>query len=81
MITFGGISGHDVNWYTPAFQAGVPTAAEQAFLFGTGVGNTVYEQFSAEAYITGDLFALPAGNVGAVLGVLYQEDSIDDTPS
>ena len=71
----------DVNWYTPAFQAGVPTAAEQAFLFGTGVGNTVYEQFSAEAYITGDLFALPAGNVGAVLGVLYQEDSIDDTPS
>jgi iron complex outermembrane receptor protein len=81
MTSYRNIPCVDVNWYTPEFQAGMPTAAERAFLFGVSVGNTIYEQFSAEAYVTGDLFALPAGNVGAVLGVLYQEDSIDDTPS
>jgi iron complex outermembrane receptor protein len=41
-------------------------------------GNTVYEQLSFEGYVTGDIFQLPADPVGAVLGALHQEDSIDD---
>ncbi|MEZ6030298.1 MAG: TonB-dependent receptor [Hyphomonadaceae bacterium] len=78
---YRGIPCVDINWYTPEFMAGQFTDEEYAFLFGTVVGNTVYEQKSIEAYMTGDLFSLPAGPVGGVLGVLYQEDSIDDTPS
>ncbi len=71
----------DLNWYTPEIMAGQYTDAEAAFLFGNVTGNTVYEQLSFEAYATGDLFQLPAGPVGAVIGALYQEDSIDDQPA
>jgi iron complex outermembrane receptor protein len=71
----------DINWYDPDFLAGKFTPQERAFLFGTVKGNTVYEQTSFEAYVTGDLFQLPAGPVSAVFGGLYQEDSLEDVPS
>ncbi len=71
----------DVNWYSPSLLAGSPTAQEAAFLFGNVTGNTIYEQASLEAYATGDLFQLPAGPVGAVIGALYQKDKIDDQPA
>jgi iron complex outermembrane receptor protein len=71
----------DINWYSPQFNAGNFTAQEHAFLFGSVKGNTVYEQTSVEAYVTGELFNLPAGPLGVVVGALYQEDSIDDQPS
>jgi iron complex outermembrane receptor protein len=70
----------DIPWYDPNFLNGVFTPAQEAFLFGTAIGNTVYEQLSLEAYVTGDLFSLPAGPVGFVLGGLYQDDSIEDVP-
>ncbi len=78
---YRGVPCVDINWYTPAFMAGQFTPEEQAFLFGNATGNTVYEQLSFEGYATGDLFQLPAGPVGAVIGALYQEDSIDDQPA
>lgn len=78
---YRGVPCVDINWYTPEFMAGQFTDEEYNFLFGTVVGNTKYEQLSVEAYMTGDLFELPAGTVGGVLGILYQEDSIEDTPS
>jgi iron complex outermembrane receptor protein len=71
----------DINWYSPQFMAGQFTDEESAFLFGNVTGNTIYEQTSLEAYASGDLFELPAGAVGAVVGALYQEDSIDDQPA
>jgi len=71
----------DINWYDPNFLAGNFTAQERAFLFGTVKGNTLYEQTSFEAYVSGDLFQLPAGPLSAVFGGLYQEDSIEDAPS
>ena len=71
----------DINWYDPNFLAGNFTQQQRDFLFGTVKGNTVYEQTSFEAYVTGDLFQLPAGPVSAVFGGLYQEDKIDDVPS
>ncbi len=71
----------DINWYDPDFLAGNFTAEERAFLFGTVKGNTVYEQTSFEAYVTGDLFQLPAGPVSAVFGGLYQKDKLEDVPS
>jgi iron complex outermembrane receptor protein len=71
----------DINWYSPEFMAGQFTQTERDFLFGNVTGNTVYEQLSLEGYVTGDIFQLPAGPVGAVIGALYQEDSIDDQPA
>jgi len=71
----------DINWYAPQFMAGQFTQQESDFLFGNVTGNTVYEQLSLEGYVTGDIFQLPAGPVAAVLGALYQEDSIDDQPA
>jgi iron complex outermembrane receptor protein len=55
-------------------------AAERAFLFTNESGNTTYEQEMVEASITGDLFDLPAGTVGAAFGVTYRHDAINDTP-
>ncbi|MDP3738259.1 MAG: TonB-dependent receptor [Hyphomonadaceae bacterium] len=71
----------DIPWYDPNFLNGVFTPQQEAFLFGTVTGNTVYEQTSLEGYVTGDLFQLPAGPIGVVFGALYQEDSIDDVPA
>jgi iron complex outermembrane receptor protein len=71
----------DVNWYDPDFLAGNMPANYIPYLFGTVKGNTVYEQITTEAYITGDLIDLPAGPLGIVLGGLYQDDRINDTPA
>jgi iron complex outermembrane receptor protein len=78
---YRGVPCVDVNWYTPSFLAGDIPANEAAFLFGNVTGNTVFEQISTEAYITGDLFSLPAGPVGGVFGLFYQDDRINDVPS
>ena len=47
----------------------------------THYGNTEYEQSSITAVVTGDLFSLPAGDVGIALGTEMREFSIDDQPS
>lgn len=44
-------------------------------------GNTVYDQLVFNAVATGELFQLPAGGVGAAIGVEYRKFSIDDQPS
>lgn len=44
-------------------------------------GNTVYDHFVFNGVVTGELFNLPAGAVGAALGVEYRQFSIDDQPS
>ena len=55
-------------------------AAELAFLTFDAVGNTSYKQDLVEGTISGDLFNLPAGPVGAAVGVTYRKDEIDDNP-
>ena len=70
----------DVNWSDPNFLYGNRTAAQNDFLFGVDVGNTIYKQQTLEAFITGDLYSLPAGEVGAAFGVQIQKDEIEDTP-
>jgi iron complex outermembrane receptor protein len=71
----------DVDWMSPGLMDGSNiSAADRAFLFDTETGNTVYEQWYIEGIITGDIFTLPAGNVGAVLGAVYREDEINDVP-
>lgn len=44
-------------------------------------GDTVYDQVVANAIFSGELFSLPAGAVGAGIGVEFRKFSIDDMPS
>lgn len=77
-----------VNLFAPSLygQPGTPvgdfaTQAERDYLFGERSFNTKYEQKIISGYITGDLFELPAGPVGVVLGGEWREDSIDSQPN
>jgi iron complex outermembrane receptor protein len=70
----------DVNWMSPDFLAGKYTPEEEAFLFDTETGKTIYKQLAVEGSVSGDLFKLPAGTVGAAFGVAYRKDEINDTP-
>ncbi|MES1201084.1 MAG: TonB-dependent receptor [Pseudomonadota bacterium] len=70
----------DVNWLSGAFLNGNPTPEEAAFLFDRETGNTVYDQVYMDGSVSGDLFALPAGNVGVVAGFEVRRDRIHDTP-
>jgi iron complex outermembrane recepter protein len=71
----------DVNWLSPTLMTGGGfTAAEEAFLYDVETGTTEYTQSFIEGSIGGDLFALPAGNVAGVLGFVWREDEILDTP-
>ena len=54
--------------------------AETDYLFGVRSFDTTYEQIVANAFVTGDLFELPAGPIGAVLGVEFRRDKIDSQP-
>ncbi|MGM7319331.1 TonB-dependent receptor plug domain-containing protein [Idiomarina sp. ST10R2A5] len=70
----------DVPWGDAQLAYGNPTDEVRNFLFGYEQGETVYKQQTLEGYITGDLFTLPAGPVGAAFGASYQYDEIDDQP-
>ncbi len=51
------------------------TAAERDYV-SSSYFDTTYEQVFITAFVTGDLFELPAGSVGVVLGAEWREDSI-----
>ena len=70
----------DVPWLNENFLAGEIPANARQFLFGRETGNTEYTQWSIEAYVTGDLFEMPAGSVATALGVHYRADEIEDVP-
>ncbi|MET3665002.1 TonB-dependent receptor [Caulobacter sp. 1776] len=70
----------DVSWVTPDFLAGKYTPQEEAFLFDTETGKTVYKQLIIEGSVSGNVFSLPAGEVGVALGFHYRKDSINDVP-
>ena len=55
--------------------------AERDYLFGVRSFDTSYEQILINGFVTGDLFDLPAGPVGVVVGGEWREDSIDSTPN
>ena len=70
-----------VNLFAPSVlnsaQGSFATDAERDYLFGDRSFKTTYEQIVFNAYATGDLFDLPAGPVGAVVGVEYRRDEIN----
>ncbi|MXO90840.1 TonB-dependent receptor domain-containing protein [Pontixanthobacter aquaemixtae] len=74
-----------INLFAPSVlnsaQGDFATAAERAYAFGDRSFKTTYEQIVWNAFATGDLFDLPAGPVGAVLGVEYRRDKINSIAS
>ena len=74
-----------VNLFAPSVLTGAigdfATQAERDYLFGVRRFDTTYEQKIFNAYATGDLFDLPAGPVGAVIGFEIREDKIDSQPN
>lgn len=70
----------DLPWLDPNFLAGQMTQEQIDFLFDWEKGRTKYTQVSGEGSISGNLFNLPAGPVGAAFGVTARRDKIHDRP-
>ncbi|WP_434029115.1 TonB-dependent receptor domain-containing protein [[Pseudomonas] boreopolis] len=69
-----------LNYFDPGFLSG---ERMNELVNAVGVmtkGNTVYDQAIVNGLITGNLFTLPAGDVGAAFGVEYRHSKIDDEP-
>lgn len=73
-----------VNLFAPSLYRTVigdlATQGERDYLFGRRSFDTTIEQAIISGFVTGDLFDLPAGPVGVVLGAEWREDSIDSRP-
>ncbi|MDZ7770437.1 MAG: TonB-dependent receptor [Woeseiaceae bacterium] len=70
----------DIQWFDPDFLYQITDPAIKNYLFDTETGTTEYTQWSAEAFMSGDVFDVPAGSVAVAVGLHYQEDEILDTP-
>ncbi len=70
----------DIDFTDPRVLRGDFTPKSARFLTGRETGRTLFKQTSAEALVTGKLFTLPAGPVGAAFGANIRRDEIDDTP-
>ena len=79
-IDISGGSCMTIDYFSQNMLAGNLTPAQKAFLIGQETGDTKYTQYSVEGSISGDLFTLPAGPVGAAFGATYRKDKLDDTP-
>ena len=81
-ITISGpVTCQPINWFNPTtITSGQFSQAEKDFLFVKETGNTTYDQTLFGASLTGNIYDLPAGSVGAVFGVEVRKDSINDLP-
>lgn len=80
VTAIGGVPCIDIDFSDPRVLRGDFTPEENAYLFDSETGNTLYKQVAAEASVSGDLFTLPAGPVGAAFGIHFRRDEINDTP-
>jgi iron complex outermembrane receptor protein len=69
-----------IPWLSSRVLSGAFTDAEKLFLFGNETGTTTYDQDLVEGSLSGDLFTLPAGPLGAAIGFSWRHEEIDDTP-
>ena len=70
-----------INYFEPCILTGECMDRIVNAVSAWHTGNTVYDQLVFNFTATGELFDLPAGAVGAAIGVEYRDFSIDDTPS
>jgi iron complex outermembrane receptor protein len=72
-----------VNWFSPTLfttEGGnkrFATQEEEDFLFGDSINTTEIETGIVSGVITGDVFDMPAGTVGLVLGGEFREERIN----
>ena len=70
-----------VNFFTTAVLRDAQLPPEHAaFLFGRDFGHTEYTHQYVEGYTTGELFNLPGGPIGVVLGFQVREEELNDQP-
>lgn len=69
-----------IPWASTRILNGQFSQQEQDFLFFTEEGTTTYEHKYIEGTVTGNLFTLPAGPVGAAFGFQVREEELDDLP-
>jgi len=74
-----GVACVPINYFEAA-AVGHFTPAEYAFLYTNERGHTTYDQGYVEGSVTGNLFTLPAGPVGAAVGFHIRREAIDDNP-
>ena len=70
-----------IDYHEPCILLGTCIDKLDAAVGITHTGKTVYDQTIFRALATGELFNLPAGAVGAAIGVEYRDFSINDQPS
>ena len=80
-VSVDGVPCVDVRWFDPNFLAGELTQGEIDFLLDEDTGRTDFTQTTIEGYVSGKVMDVPAGELGAALGVFYQRDEINDRPS
>ena len=69
-----------VNWFDPVLLATGSAPGFDDFLQFVAVGETEYIQKYVEGVVSGELFNLPAGPVGAAFGFHIRDEEIDDNP-
>ncbi|RZJ04150.1 MAG: TonB-dependent receptor [Brevundimonas sp.] len=69
-----------VDYYSPAAINGDLSQVDRDFLLGYEVGSTEYIHKYIEGSVSGELFDLPAGPVGAAFGFQYRREFINDVP-
>lgn len=73
-----------VNLFAPSLYESVigefATQAERDYLFDDRDFETKYTQYFFNAFVTGQLFDLPAGPVSGVVGLEYRVDDIESIP-
>lgn len=80
VTSVGGLPCVDVRWLNEDVMRGIVTPEERAYLFGAETGNTTYDQWSIDGFVTGELMELPAGALSIATGFHYREDEINDLP-
>jgi iron complex outermembrane receptor protein len=80
LTSVGGVPCVDVRWFSEDVMNGRLTQAERDYLFAEETGNTEYNQWSVDAFVSGELFDLPAGPLSIATGIHYRQDEIDDLP-
>ena len=73
-----------INLFAPSLYDGIigdfATQAERDYVFDTRDFDTEYAQTIISGFISGNIYKLPAGNVGLVLGLEYRDDNLNSKP-
>lgn len=70
-----------IDYFQPCILSGECMDDLVAAVGKRNTGHTKYDQFVVNGVVTGELFNMPAGAVGAAIGVEYRDFSLHDQPS